>query len=85
MGRARQTYAKIKMMRDILGKHIREKRKSLGMTQLELAKKINISRQTLNYYEQGTTNMRFDIFWRLIDNKLFTLEEVDKLLKGSHV
>ena len=39
-------------------KRIYEKRRSLGMTQEELAEKIDVSPQTISYAEQGTKTLR---------------------------
>lgn len=41
-----------------MGKRIYERRKSLGMTQEELAEKIDVSTQTISYAEQGTKTLR---------------------------
>ncbi len=41
-----------------MGRRIYERRKSLGMTQEELAEKMDVSPQTISYTEQGTKAMR---------------------------
>lgn len=40
-------------MKTVIGKKIRELRKSLGITQSELAKKLGVSPSTIGMYEQG--------------------------------
>ncbi len=42
---------------ELLRRNIREQRKSLGLTQEEMARKIGISRQAYNNIEQGKTVM----------------------------
>lgn len=41
-----------------MGKRIYQRRKSLGMTQEQLAEMLNVSIQTISYTEQGTKAMR---------------------------
>lgn len=41
------------MTNNNIGKNIRRLRKSHGLTQLQLAKKINLTRQALSNYERG--------------------------------
>lgn len=38
----------------IIGKNIKSYRKSFGLSQLQIAGLINVSRGTINYYENGT-------------------------------
>ena len=41
-----------------MGKRISERRKSLGITQEQLAERINVSTQTISYAEQGAKALR---------------------------
>lgn len=41
----------MKINRQIIGERIKERRKAKGLTQEDLAKKLNISRQIISYYE----------------------------------
>lgn len=38
----------------LIGSHLREVRKRAGLTQAELAERVDVSRQTINYAENGT-------------------------------
>ena len=41
----------------LLGKRINERRKKIGISQIEFAKKLNISNATLSQYESGDINI----------------------------
>ena len=49
----------------ILGKNIQQLRKSIGLTQSELAKKIGVSGSAVGMYEQGRREPDNDIMIRL--------------------
>jgi putative transcriptional regulator len=38
----------------LIGTHLREIRQRLGWTQAQLAERVEVSRQTINYVENGT-------------------------------
>lgn len=38
----------------LIGTHLREIRRAAGLTQAELADRVDVSRQTINYIENGT-------------------------------
>ena len=44
----------------ILGSHIKEVRKELGITQEKLASKLNVSRPLVTHYEKGIRTIRTD-------------------------
>ncbi len=50
-----------------MGKRIYERRKSLGMTQEQLADKMNVSIQTISYTEQGAKSLRPENLVKLCD------------------
>ena len=45
--------------------HVREFRKNLGLSQLELAKSIGVSRQTINMIENNKYNPTLELFLNL--------------------
>lgn len=63
-----------------VGNFIMEKRKSLGMTQQQLADKLNISFQAISKWENGTTYPNIEI---LRDLAIVLDVSVDEILAGS--
>ncbi len=63
-----------------VGNFIMEKRKSLGMTQQQLADKLNVSFQAISKWENGTTYPNIDI---LRDLAIVLDVSVDEILAGS--
>lgn len=63
-----------------VGNFIMEKRKSLGMTQQQLADKLNISFQAISKWENGTTYPNIEI---LRDLSIVLEVSVDEILAGS--
>ena len=45
--------------------HVREFRKNLGLSQLELAKSIGVSRQTINMIENNKYNPTLELYLNL--------------------
>lgn len=64
-----------------IGNKIHELRKISGMTQEQLAEKLNVSRQTVSKWESGGTVPDLDSMVRL--SKMFYLSLDDLLLKGE--
>lgn len=48
-----------------IGQLIREARKAKGVTQTELAEKLNISQAAVNRYEAGTQNLTIDTIQKI--------------------
>lgn len=63
-----------------VGNFIMEKRKSLGMTQQQLADKLNVSFQAISKWENGTTYPNIEI---LRDLAIVLGVSVDEILAGS--
>ncbi len=63
-----------------VGNFIMEKRKSLGMTQQQLADKLNVSFQAISKWENGTTYPNIEI---LRDLAIVLEVSVDEILAGS--
>lgn len=63
-----------------VGNFIMEKRKSLGMTQQQLADKLNVSFQAISKWENGTTYPNIEI---LRDLAIVLDVSVDEILAGS--
>ncbi len=55
---------------------MREKRKELGLSQAELAKKIGVSRQTINMIENGEYNPTLALCIKLCRELHSTLDEL---------
>lgn len=64
-----------------VGNFIMEKRKSLGMTQQQLADKLNVSFQAISKWENGTTYPNIEI---LRDLAIVLDVSVDEILAGSN-
>lgn len=59
-----------------IGIQLRELRKKKGLTQIEAARKLNISSRALQYIEAGTNNTTAELlllYSKLLDTKLSTL------------
>ncbi|MDY2607790.1 MAG: helix-turn-helix domain-containing protein [Lachnospiraceae bacterium] len=65
-----------------VGNFIMEKRKSLGLTQPQLADKLNISFQAISKWENGTTYPNIEI---LRDLAIILEVSVDEILAGSEI
>ena len=63
-----------------VGKFIMEKRRALGMTQQQLADKLNVSFQAISKWENGTTYPNIEI---LRDLAIVLEVSVDEILAGS--
>ena len=63
-----------------IGNFIMEKRKSLGMTQQQLADKLNVSFQAISKWENGTTYPNIEI---LKDLAIELNVSVDEILAGN--
>ena len=63
-----------------VGNFIMEKRKELGMTQQQLADKLNVSFQAVSKWENGTTYPNIEI---LKDLSIALAVTVDEILAGS--
>ena len=50
-----------------LGKHLKERRNQLGITQLDLADLAGISANTLYKIERGQANPTFQVLFKLVD------------------
>lgn len=55
-------------MRLVIGRNFARLRKAKGLSQSELAQKINISRQYISAFERGLTNSRITTLKRLADS-----------------
>ena len=63
-----------------LGEQIRQARKAKGMTQEELAKRINVKRETITKYEKGVIkNIPADRLW-MIEVVLFCRFETETFI-----
>lgn len=67
----------------IVGINIREIRKKIGMTQEEFGDKLNVSRATLSYYENGERDMGISTFYILC--KEFQINPSDILMIGNEI
>lgn len=65
-----------------VGNFIMEKRKSLGLTQQQLADKLNVSFQAISKWENGTTYPNIEI---LRDLAIILEVSVDEILAGSEI
>nr|WP_249219914.1 helix-turn-helix transcriptional regulator [Bacillus licheniformis] len=63
-----------------MGKRITSLRKQSGLTQEELAKKLNITRSALSQYELGTREPNYDLLIKIAD---FFEVSTDYLLRGT--
>ena len=63
-----------------IGSFIMEKRKALGMTQQQLADRLNVSFQAVSKWENGTTYPNIEI---LRDLAIVLEVSVDEILAGS--
>ena len=63
-----------------MGRFIVEKRKSLGLTQLQLSDKLNVSFQAVSKWENGTAFPNIEI---LKDLSQVLEVSVDEILSGS--
>ena len=68
-------------MRYELGRRIAGARRNHGMTQDELARLVNVSRQTVSHWEQGFATPSFESLCRLTQLLGF---DVSDLLSGSY-
>ena len=59
-----------------LGRRIAERRKAVGMTQVELAKVLGIAQQTMAHYEGGTLRVAVALLPPLASTLDLTLEEL---------
>lgn len=59
-----------------LGRRIAERRKALGITQVELAKTLGIAQQTMAHYEGGTLRVAVALLPPLTHTLGLTLEEL---------
>lgn len=50
-----------------LGERLANLRENLGLTQKELAAKLNVGRSTISDYEKGTTQPSYDVLIKLAD------------------
>ncbi len=50
-----------------LGERLANLRENLGLTQKELAAKLNVGRSTISGYEKGTTQPSYDVLIKLAD------------------
>lgn len=64
----------------ILGKRIRELRKSKNLTQFELAEKIGLSTNFIGMVERGERNTTVDKIFKLAEAFNITMEEFFKKL-----
>ncbi|WP_393920302.1 helix-turn-helix domain-containing protein [Bacillus altitudinis] len=64
----------------LFGKRITTLRKKAGLTQEELAKKLNVTRSALSQYELGTREPNYDLLLKIAD---FFEVTVDYLLRGE--
>ncbi len=48
------------------GNNLRKQRTRLGLTQQQVAEKLNIDRSTYSYYELGRTSPSVEMFYELI-------------------
>ncbi|MGF9726960.1 helix-turn-helix domain-containing protein [Bacillus safensis] len=51
----------------LFGKRITTLRKKAGLTQVELAKKLNVTRSALSQYELGTREPNYDLLLKIAD------------------
>ncbi|WP_324256369.1 helix-turn-helix domain-containing protein [Vibrio cholerae] len=72
------TYTACLMSQDSLIQSIRHRRQQLGMTQSELAEKARISATTYKRIEQGTADLRWSQYQRIV--QALGVSELDLLL-----
>lgn len=71
-----------------IGQRIRDARKNAGMTQTELAKKLNVPFQSISQWERDLRNPKFDTIQRLADAleiHPFDLMGIDKEMQGYDI
>ncbi|WP_435246702.1 helix-turn-helix domain-containing protein [Streptomyces sp. NRRL F-5630] len=66
----------------VLGKRITSLRKQSGLTQEELAKKLNVSRSALSQYELGTRDPNYELLIKIAN---FFEVTTDYLLTGKEL
>ncbi|WP_144514905.1 helix-turn-helix domain-containing protein [Bacillus pumilus] len=66
----------------MLGKRITYLRKQAGLTQVELAKKLNVTRSALSQYELGTREPNYDLLIKIAN---FFEVTTDYLLTGKEL
>lgn len=59
-----------------IGKNIKKKRSENGITQDQLAEKLNVTRQTISSWEMGRTQPDVDMLGKLADALEVTVEEL---------
>lgn len=62
-----------------LSTNLKNLRKSFGLTQKQLADKLNVNRSVYNRYECGKRKIPIMILWKLAD---FFKTSIDKLVRG---
>lgn len=63
-------------MNKINNEMLRKRRKELGMSQDDLAKKIGVSKVAVCWYENGERTPKYDVFIRIADVLGLTLNEL---------
>ncbi len=65
----------------LFGRRVRELRKALGLSQLELAEKIGIDRSYMGFIERGERNVSLEVIAKIADALDTTPEELLKKQK----
>jgi len=65
----------------LFGRHVRELRKTLGLSQLELAEKVGIDRSYMGFIERGERNVSLEVIAKIADALDTTPEELLKKQK----
>lgn len=66
---------------NVLGSHIREARKALGLSQEELGRKVGLGKSSISKIESGRTNISFEdasILMEVMGTKLNVMMEFDE-------
>ena len=66
-----------------IGEIIKDKRKSLKMTQTDLAKRVGTTTQCIYYYENGKRGLTMSLFFKICDVLNLSPNEIQSVTKGE--
>lgn len=69
----------------LIGERIKELREEKGMTQMELAERMNCTRSMIHAYESGTRKPKIEMIGRFAEGlgcDVAELVDINKLIKG---
>ena len=66
-----------------IGEIIKDKRKSLKMTQTDLAEKVGTTTLCIDYYENGKRGLTMSLFFKICDVLNLSPNEIQSVTKGE--